>query len=317
MRPDDRVYRRTQKVNEMNYPKVSIVMTAFNSGGVVRKSLNSLLELDYPSDYEIIVINNGSKDGTKDLLEKEFSKNKKIRLIHFKENQGVCKGRNAGIKIAKFEILVNMDHDCIASKSWLKGLMGGFDSPNVGVVTSYGGFGGTSTAFRTAALKKLGGYDEDYFYFREDTDIAFKFIEAGYEFKNVKADYVHDHQEAKPKNFLELIKYAWQRINYRKNDVLLFKKHPRLATPFLHIKYGFLVNPKYDMSVVLGGWWEKDTGKKDGKKLSGITSPRGFTLISGSSFFHRIMIYLIAFFYMLVLKFRRLIASVQFGKLLI
>jgi len=300
----------------MNYPKVSIIMTAFNSGVMIRKALNHLLKIDYPSDYEIIVINNGSKDNTKEILEKEFSKEKKIQIIHFEKNQGVCKGRNAGINKSKYEIIVNMDHDCYASKNWLKDLMKGFTSDKVGVVTSYGGFGGTSTAFRASPLKKMGGYDEDYFYFREDTDITFKFLEKGFEFKNVKADFEHDHQQAKPKNFFQLLKYAWQRINYRKNDVLLFKKHPKLATPFLHVKHGFMIDPKYDMSVVLGNWWEKDTGK-EGKKIKGISSPRGFTLVQGSSFLHSILIYLIAIFYMLALKFRRLIASIWFGKLLL
>ncbi|MEM4662842.1 MAG: glycosyltransferase family 2 protein, partial [Candidatus Diapherotrites archaeon] len=124
-----------------NLPNVSIIVATYNRANILRKTLNAMLKLKYPSKYEIIVINDGSTDNTREMLNKEFLGNDKITIINFEKNQGVCKARNAGIKIAKHEIIVTMDDDCIPDKNWLKDLVSGFSDPKVAVVSSYGGFG--------------------------------------------------------------------------------------------------------------------------------------------------------------------------------
>ncbi|PIU21160.1 MAG: hypothetical protein COT15_03735 [Candidatus Diapherotrites archaeon CG08_land_8_20_14_0_20_34_12] len=294
----------------MNFPNVSIIIAAHNNANILKKVLDAMLKLDYPKEYEIIVINDGSKDETKKMLNQNFGKNPKITIINLEKNQGVCKARNTAIKIAKNNIVVNMDHDCIPEKNWLKDLMLGFDSEKVGAVTSYGGYGGTSTAFRKNLLDKVKGYDEDYGYYREDTDLTFKIIELGYEFKQVKANYVHDHGETKPKGIFGLIKYVINRWKYHMNDVLLYKKHTnKLTKDFLDIKFGFLVNPLKDISLATGTW-------KAGEKLK-LSSPRGITFLENKTPIHTIIILLVGIGYMLGLKFFRAIASIKYGKLLI
>lgn len=292
------------------WPNVSIVVATYNRANTLRKVLKAMLKLSYPAKYEIIVINDGSTDNTKQMLEKEFAGNPKITIINFDKNQGVCKARNAGIKRAKYEIVVNMDHDCIPSRNWLKDLISGFTHSKVGVVSSYGGYGGTSTAFRKHLLEKVGGYDEDYRYYREDTDLTFKIMELGYEYKLVKADYVHDHVETKPKNLFELAKYVWQRLKYHQNDVLLYKKHPNeLTRKFLGIKFGFLVNPMYDFKIATGLW-------KPGAKLS-LSSPRGIVFIENKTPLHALAIIFLGICYVFAVKLARLYASIKFRKLLI
>lgn len=292
------------------WPNVSIVIATYNRASTLRKVLKAMLKLSYPAKYEIIVVNDGSTDNTKEMLEKEFGREPKIKIINFRNNKGVCKARNAGIKAAKYEIVVNMDHDCIPSKTWLKDLVSGFTSSKVGVVSSYGGFGGTSTAFRRELLEKVHGYDEDYRYYREDTDLTFKIMELGYEYKLVKADYIHDHVETKPKNLIELAKYVSQRLRYHQNDVLLYKKHPNeLTRKFLDIKFGFLVNPMYDFKVATGLW------KKRGKLE--LSSPRGIVFIENKTPLHFLLIILLGIAYVIAVKCTRLIASIKFGKLLI
>jgi len=292
------------------WPNASIVIATYNRASTLRKVLKAMLKLSYPAKYEIIVVNDGSTDNTKEMLEKEFSKEPKIKIINFRKNKGVCKARNAGIKKARYEIVVNMDHDCIPSKTWLKDLVSGFTSGKVGVVSSYGGFGGTSTAFRKKLLEKVHGYDEEYRYYREDTDLTFKIMELGYEYKLVKADYIHDHVETKPKNLIALARYVLQRLRYHQNDVLLYKKHPNeLTRKFLDIKFGFLVNPMYDFKVATGLW------RKNGK-LS-LSSPRGIVFIENKTPLHTLAIVLLGIAYVIAVKSARLIASIKFGKLLI
>ncbi len=100
-----------------------------------------------------------------------------------------------------------------------------------------------------------------------------------------------------------------QRVNYHKNDVLLYKKHPKLATEFLDVKYGFLVNPMKDFQVATNTWY------KGGKLQAG--SPRGMVFVRGTTPLHKLVIILLGISYVLLVKFYRLMGSIKFGKLLI
>jgi glycosyltransferase involved in cell wall biosynthesis len=276
----------------------------------LEKTIRGLLKVDYPSDFEIVVVNDGSPDNTKEMLDSEFGKNKKIRLVHFEKNQGVCKARNAGIRLARYPIVVNMDHDCVPEKDWLKEMVSGFDSEKVGVVSAYGGFGGTSTAFRKELLEKVGGYDEEYRYYREDTDLTFKIMDLGFEFKSVNARYLHDHKEVEPKGMKDFFRHVLKRLQYHQNDVLLWKKHPTsVCADFLHVQFGFWVDPRTDFAVATGTW-------QKGGKFS-LSSPRGITFLQNKSSLHSVLIVLGGLGYVLAVKLFRLMGSIKFGKLLL
>ncbi|MFH0955539.1 MAG: glycosyltransferase family A protein [Candidatus Micrarchaeota archaeon] len=288
----------------------SIVVATYRNPIGLEKTLNGLLALDYPAEYEIIVVNDGSPDNTAKMLSQKFSKNKKIKIINFEKNQGVCRARNAGIMAARFPIVINMDHDCIPAKDWLSKMVAGFDSPKVGVVSAYGGFGGTSTGFRKELLEKVGGYDEEYRYYREDTDLTFKIMDLGFDYKIVQADYVHDHEEAKPKGMKAFFRHLLKRLQYHQNDALLWKKHQtKVCAEFLHVKFGFLVDPRTDFAVATGIW------QKNGK--FSLSSPRGITFLQNKSPLHSILIVLGGLGYVAAVKLFRLMGSIKFGKLLL
>lgn len=292
------------------FPPVSIVVATYKNPVGVEKTVRGLLSEKYPEKFEIIVVNDGSPDNSREVLDTAFSKNPRVRIIHFKKNQGVCKARNAGIAVAQYPIVVNMDHDCIPQKDWLINMVKGFDSNHVGVVSAYGGYGGTSTAFRKKLLKQVGGYDEEYRYYREDTDLTFKIMDAGYEFRAVNAQYLHDHEEVKPKTFFEFVKHVWKRLQYHQNDVLLWKKHPTpVCAQFLHVKFGFLVDPRTDFAVATGLW------QKNGK--FGLSSPRGITFLENKSPLHFLLIVLGGLVYVVAVKAFRLAGSIRFGKVLV
>lgn len=291
------------------FPNASIVIATFNNAPILRKVLDAMLKLNYPAQYEIIVADDGSTDNTKQMLLANFRNNKKIKLILLKHG-GVCRARNAGIAKAKFPIIINMDHDCIPAKGWLKDMVAGFDSEKVGIVSAYDYYGGTSTAFRKSLLDKVGGYDEDYVYYREDTDLSFKIMDLGYEFKLVKANYIHDHKLAKPSGFVGFAKHVIQRLKYHQNDVLLYKKHPtKLCEDFLNIKFHFLISPLSDFRAATGTW-----GKGVGFSIS---SPRGIVFLENKSPLHSLAIILAGIAYVIAVKFSRLVGSIKFGKLLI
>ncbi len=287
----------------------SIVVATYNNRKTLEKTLDSLLRQNFGGKYEVIVVNDGSRDGTKEFLD-SYAKGKNTLRVFHQQNLGVCRARNKGIQNARFEIVINMDHDCIAEKGWLRKMVEGFDSEKIGVVSAYDYYGGTSTAFRKDLLEKAGGYDEEYRYYREDTDLSFKIMDLGYKFKLVKAGYLHDHKEAKPGGFIALVRHVLKRLYYHQNDVLLYKKHPtKVCKEFLHIKYGFLVDPVQDFKVATGLWQE------GGKFEAG--SPRGITFIENKGPFHTLAIFCAGISYVILVKLSRLMGSIRFGKLLV
>lgn len=284
---------------------VTIVVATYNNKDSLKKALEGMLSIEYPS-YEIIVVNDGSVDGTREMLDVFFSGKKKITIVHI-PHSGVCRARNEAIKRAKGDIVVNMDHDCIPGKGWLDNMVNGF-SQGVGVVSSYGYYGGTSTAFRKDLLQKVGGYDEEYYYYREDADLSFKIMELGYQFKMVDAKYSHEHETVTPRGFREVVRYAFKRWEYHMNDVLLFKKHPKLAAKFLNVKMGCMVSPLSDFKVATGLW---------NRGRFSLSSPRGMTFMENKSPLHAIVIFCMGLFYVCGVKCYRLKGSLKFGKLLL
>lgn len=96
--------------------KVSVIVPVYNDKRGIKKCLKSLLDQDYNKDfYEIIIVDNGSTDGTK-----EFLKKFPVKLLEENEIQSSYAARNKGIKHSKNEILCFTDSDVIVDKNWIK-----------------------------------------------------------------------------------------------------------------------------------------------------------------------------------------------------
>lgn len=90
-------------------PLVSIIVAAYNEEKNIEKCIESLIKQTY-NNIEIIVINDGSEDGTKELVEKICEKDDRILLLT-QQNQGVSVARNLGIKVCKGEWVMFADAD--------------------------------------------------------------------------------------------------------------------------------------------------------------------------------------------------------------
>lgn len=98
----------------MNHsPTVSIVMPAYNAANYIETTIESVLNQSF-HDYELLVINDCSKDSTAYLVERYCERDKRIILINLTENMGAPAGpRNIGIKIAKGAWIAFLDSDDI------------------------------------------------------------------------------------------------------------------------------------------------------------------------------------------------------------
>src|SRR5207302_9142879 len=95
------------------YPRVSVVVCDYNAERTMEACLASHETLDYP-DHEVIVVNDGSKDGTLEISERfPF-----CRIIS-QENKGLSAARNVGAEAATGEIVAYTDSDCGDALDWL------------------------------------------------------------------------------------------------------------------------------------------------------------------------------------------------------
>ena len=103
-------------------PSVSIIILNYNSGSLLLQCIESIFKSDY-GDYEIIVIDNASKDNSHKKCKEKFPH---IVLIENKENLGYCEGNNLGIKRSRGDFLVILNPDTIVDKNWLKELISAY-----------------------------------------------------------------------------------------------------------------------------------------------------------------------------------------------
>jgi len=128
--------KTSRKMSLKNLPKVSIAIPAYNEEETIVETLKSVINLDYPkSKLEIIVINDGSKDDTRKLVENIVKQNTGDNIILInKENGGKASALNIALKRAKGEFFVTLDADSFVREDALKKLLPHFGDKNVGVV---------------------------------------------------------------------------------------------------------------------------------------------------------------------------------------
>lgn len=97
------------------YPKMSVIVPAYNEDKVIRTTIEALIHADYP-DKEIIVVDDGSKDDT---LSIAMEYKDRVKVLH-KENGGKASALNMALLYCTGEIIVIVDADTITSKSGLK-----------------------------------------------------------------------------------------------------------------------------------------------------------------------------------------------------
>jgi len=197
--PDFEPVLRTQ-------PRVSILVPCFNEEDNVEEVVAALDAIHYP-DFEIICVNDGSKDRTGELLDSMLARYPRLRVIHQARNQGKAVALNTAAALAGSEFLICIDGDAILDPHIVPWMLRHFDSPRVAAVTgnprirtrstllgkiqvgefssiiglikraqrTYGRIftvSGVVVAFRRSALHRVGYWSPDMM--TEDIDISWK-----------------------------------------------------------------------------------------------------------------------------------------------
>jgi glycosyltransferase involved in cell wall biosynthesis len=185
-------------------PFVSVIVCSYNGAKTLAACLQSLGNLNY-SDYEVILVDDGSTDNTAQIAE-QFPH---VRYI-YQKNHGLSHARNTGAAAAKGEVFAYTDSDCMADLDWLYYLIGtllsgefaGVGGPNITppaqnwiqacVAASPGGpshvlltdtiaehIPGCNMAFYRSAFENIGGFDTEYHRAGDDVDFCWRLQQSG------------------------------------------------------------------------------------------------------------------------------------------
>lgn len=203
----------------MKQPKVTIIITNWNGKAHLSNCLRSLSKVTY-SNYEIIVVDNGSQDGSTAHVKRYFPQ---VRVIENKEDFGFAKGNNIGVSHAKGKYILLLNNDTLVAPHFIEPLVARAQSDlHIGVVQPkiifaknrllqsgcsyltmtgflyYTGFSknpneakynkpgtmysanGACMLIRHDVIKRIGLFDESYFSYFEETDFCHRVWLAGY-----------------------------------------------------------------------------------------------------------------------------------------
>jgi glycosyltransferase involved in cell wall biosynthesis len=240
------VFRRAPQTSDTKLPMASIVICSYNGASTVESCLRSMEKLRYPSDYEVIFVDDGSTDRTQTILEK-FPWVRNIR----QKNMGLSYARNVGMEAAKGEIVLYTDSDCEADEDWLyyialalsRGGYVGMGGPNLipdegswvadCVGLSPGGpthvmisdreaehVPGCNMAFMKWALKQVNGFDPQFRKAGDDVDVIWRLQDLGYSIGFVPSAQVWHYRRNTVKAYLK------QQRGYGEAEAMLKFKHP-------------------------------------------------------------------------------------------
>jgi len=198
---------------------VSVIIPHWNAAHHLPTCLNSLQSQTYPR-VEVIVSDNGSSDGSLELLASDYAW---VRVLPLGENRGFAGACNAGMRAARGEIIILLNNDTETDPHWLEQVVAAFERhPEAGLIASKmllfgrrdtfhtagdfyrvdgipGNRGvwqkdtgqydreeyvfsacGGSAAYHKGVLEQIGLLDEDFFFSCEDVDLAWRAQLAGY-----------------------------------------------------------------------------------------------------------------------------------------
>lgn len=116
-------------------PLVSVVISTKDRASMVIDAAQAVLDQDLDAEFELIVCDNASGDGTDAELRRIVSEAKRsMTYIRMARDAGAAGGRNAGLSLATGRYIAFTDSDCIPSRAWLRSALAAFASADIGVV---------------------------------------------------------------------------------------------------------------------------------------------------------------------------------------
>lgn len=117
------------------HPPVSFIIPCFNEEAHINETVDFLVKQDYPN-FEIVAVNDGSTDNTRQLLDDLAARTPQLRVVHLEKNQGKAMALRTGALLATSEYLICLDGDALLDHHAATWIMSHFlTGPRVGAVT--------------------------------------------------------------------------------------------------------------------------------------------------------------------------------------
>ena len=130
-----RVYKRQLDVADIE-PPVTLVVTAHNEVRRIKEKIENMLQIDYPrKKMEIIIVSDGSTDGTDDIV--QSFQDQGVRLLRIAERQGKHFGQGRGIRHAKSDIIIFSDATTFLERNAVRKIVRNFADSTIGVVSGW------------------------------------------------------------------------------------------------------------------------------------------------------------------------------------
>jgi len=245
-----------------HWPRVSVVVCAYNAADTLEDNLSSLERLDYP-DYEVILVNDGSRDRTGEIAKAH----PRVRLVEV-PNGGLSAARNIGLAHATGAIVAYTDADTRVDPDWLTFLVQPFlrsdvvgsGGPNVVpaddppmaqcIARAPGGpthvllddriaehVPGCNMAFRREALLAIHGFNPIYLRAGDDVDVCWRLQARGGKIGFAASALVWHHHRAS-------VKAYWrQQVGYGEGEKWLMAHHPEKFLDGRMLWHGRIYSP--------------------------------------------------------------------------
>jgi hypothetical protein len=246
----------------MPFPKISVVINTLNRGIELDKVLRSFSWLKYGGEFEVIVVNGPSTDNSNEVIESWLPKIRAARCdvanLSVSRNIGICMAAGEIIAFIDDDAIPEpewLEQLAAAYSDVEVGAVGGFVYNHTGydfqykycIVDRFGNADlsppnptphycfpmsekiphllGCNSSFRRSALLEIGGFDEEYEYFLDETDVCLRIVDAGYVIRQLPDAYVH-HKYA-PSNIRGENRVPRYRYPVIKNKIYFTLKHAR------------------------------------------------------------------------------------------
>ena len=254
---------------------ISIIIPVYQAEKTIGMVLKALLSQDIKKDYEVICVDDESKDNSCNIIKKY-----PVKLIKLKKNQGPAVARNQGAKKAKGKLICFLDADCVPEPNWLRKITEGMKSTKVNKIgIIYGsisfhsnflgdvdnfshfwaqhpklppgirnGFTSSNICVNKKVFEEAGGFDPT-LRLGEDFDLSYRLMLKGYSnffLPEANIHHFHDRTTLNP-----IIKRAFKmgknggmnRVKYRDYFSRLFPRNPYVLL-LLSVPFAFLTTCK-------------------------------------------------------------------------
>lgn len=179
--------------------EVSFIMPTYCRAEVLRHCLEKLYAHEYGFPFEVLVLDNGSEDGTVSMVEREFPQ---VRLFAMAENLGAV-ARNKGIAESRGRYIVALDDDSYPQPGAVEKAVAVFrkdlretigcialtihrENGELETAGIYRAFTGCGAVFRRSLFDRIGGYPDDYLFYVEEYDLSCRIYGQGLETLNFR-----------------------------------------------------------------------------------------------------------------------------------